>query len=362
MFIQKVKRAGALALALCMAVLVLAACGGEGGSSSVPGSSSTPQSSSVQQESSSLPDSSLPAPEKQTVKLAGLKGPTTMGMVKLMEDAEQGLATHDYQVEMAGTADVIVPRLVSGELDAAALPANLAATLYNSTEGKLRVVAINTLGVLYLVETDETIQSVEDLRGKTIYSTGKGTTPEFALYYILRQNGLEPGVDVTVEFKAEATEIAALLSEGADAIAVLPQPYVTAVQLQNENVRVALDLTAEWDKVGEGSALVTGVLVVREEFWAAAVESGLAADLLADYQASIEWVNANTADAAALVEKFGIVEKAAVAQKALPYCNIVYIDGDEMQARLEGYLQALFDQNPEAVGGAMPAGDFYRKL
>ncbi|MDL2253360.1 ABC transporter substrate-binding protein [Ruminococcaceae bacterium OttesenSCG-928-I18] len=346
--------AGVLAM---ITLLAFTACSGAGSSSVTQGGSvsldvaahSVPPAGSAPTEG--------PQATEGTVRVAGLKGPTTMGMVRLMKDAEEGLAGHRYEVEMFGTADEIVPKLVSGEIDVAAVPANLASVLYNNTGGGVSVAAINTLGVLYVVETAEEIQSVQDLRGRTVYSTGKGTTPEFVLNYILTQNGLQPGTDVTIEYKSESTEVAALLAEEEGAVAVLPQPYVTGVQMQNEQVRVALDLTEEWDRVGEGSGLVTGVLVARTAFLEEAPE--LFADFLQEYKQSIEWVNANTAEAAELVAEYGIVEKAPVAEKALPACNITYIDGQEMQMMLQGYLQVLYDQMPESVGGAMPDEAFY---
>ena len=348
-------------------VMVAAGCGSTPSSapasqpasaSQTPGSS-TPASVPASSSLADISEPDVPAGNGTAIRIAGLKGPTTMGMVKLMSDSDAGETAYDYQVEMYGTADAIVPLLVSGELDAAAIPANLASVLYNNTEGAIQVAAINTLGVLYVVETGDAIQSIEDLRGKTVYSTGAGTTPQFALNYILGQNGIDPETDLTIEYKSEATEIAALLNAGEDAIAVLPQPYVTAVQMQNENVRVALNLTEEWDAVSTGSRMVTGVLVVRKAFLGDAAGAEAFATFLQDYQASIEWVNANTADAAQLVAAYGIVEKAPVAEKALPACNIVYIAGGDMVTDLAGYLEVLFEQNPAAVGGALPGDDFY---
>lgn len=287
-----------------------------------------------------------------------MKGPTTMGMVKLMSDAEAGTTRHNYQVDMYATAQEILPLMVKGEIDVAMLPANVAGNLYNQTEGKVQVAAINTLGVLYVVETGDTIHSVADLKGKTIYSTGKNNTPEYTLNYILSQNGIDPATDVTIEYKSEATEVTAMLAEaGEGAVAVLPQPYVTIASTQNENLRVALDLTEEWDKVNAESTLVTGVLVVNSDF--AKENEAAFAEFLEDYAASIEYVNANVAEAAELVANYGIVPKAAVAEKALPACNIVYIAGEEMKADLQGYLQVLYDQNPDSVGGALPGDDFY---
>lgn len=340
------KRVMSLGLSLALAIS-LAACSGS--------VSEAVSSASATAESTAAPEAEAPV---TTFRIAGLKGPTTMGMVKLMSDAEAGETHQDYQVTMYGAADEVVPLLVKGDIDLAAIPANLAANLYNQTEGKVQVAAINTLGVLYVVTTGDDVKSVEDLKGKTVYSTGKGTTPEYVLNYILKENGIDPEKDLTVEYKSEATEVAAALQAADEgAIAVLPQPYVTAAQSQIEGLNVALNLTEEWNKVSTDSDLVTGVLVASTEF----IEQNEAAfeEFLKDYQASIEWVNSNTADAAELVANYGIVAKAPLVQKALPACNITYVDGAEMKTKLSGYLQVLFDQNPKAVGGAMPGDDFY---
>ncbi len=284
-----------------------------------------------------------------TMRIASLQGPTTMGLVKLMQDAEAGLTANDYTFAMEGTADAISPLLIQGELDAAMIPCNLAAVLIGRTEGALEIAAINTLGVLYVLENGDTIQSVEDLRGKTIFSTGQGTTPEYALDYVLSKNGIDPDVDVTVEFRSEATEVASAMLNDAAAIAVLPQPYVTSVLMQNENVRVALSLTDEWDKVGDGSAMITGVCVVRREF--ADEHPEAVAAFLEEYAASTEYVNANPAEAAEWIAELGIVGNAQIAEAAIPACNIVCITGEEMIAKASGYIDALYEQNPESVGG-----------
>lgn len=294
---------------------------------------------------------------RTTFHIASLKGPTTMGMVKLMTDSEAGNAKHEYQFNMYGTADEVVPLLVKGEIDVALLPCNLASVLYNKTNGGVQVAAVNTLGVLYIVENGDSIHEIEDLRGKTIYNTGKGTTPEYALNYILKQNGLEPGKDVFVEFKSESTELAVMLEGDKYAIAVLPQPYVTGLQLQNPKVRVALNMTEEWDKVSEDSAMITGVVLVNKAF----AEENKAAfqEFLKDYQASTIYINENIEEAAVWVEQYGIVAKAPIAVKAIPACNITYIDNEEMKTKVGGYLQVLFEANPESVGGALPQDDFY---
>lgn len=297
------------------------------------------------------------AAEATTFHIASLKGPTTMGMVKLMKDAEGDATKHDYQFEIFGTADEVVPKLINGDLDIALLPCNLASVLYNKTQGAVQVAAINTLSVLYVVESGDTVHSIQDLAGKTVYSTGKGTMPEFVFNYILSQNGIDPQKDITIEYKSESTEIAAMLQNAEVTIAVLPQPYVTTVKMQNDKVRTALSFNEEWDKLGTDSSMVTGVVLVRKAF---AEENSLAFnEFLDEYKASTEYVNANTEEVAEWIAEYGIVAKAPVAVKALPESSIVYIDGSDMKTKISGYLKILYDANPQSVGGALPEDDFY---
>ncbi|MBE6893982.1 MAG: ABC transporter substrate-binding protein [Ruminococcaceae bacterium] len=300
-----------------------------------------------------------PAPEVVEgidINIAGMSGPTSMGLVSMLDKASKGETVNNYNFTLAGAADEITPLLVKGELDIAAVPANLASVLFNNTEGKIQILAVNNLGVLYVVEQGETIKSFADLKGKTIYSTGKGTTPEYALNYLLTQNGVDPAADVTIEWKSEATEIVAVLKQNPDAIAVLPQPFVTVAQTQVEGLNVALSFNDEWNALGNGSSLVTGVIVARKAF----VEENPAqvSAFLDEFKASTEFINTNVSEGAALVEAIGIV-KAAVAAKAIPNCNIQFMEGAEMKTVVSGYLQTLFDQNPKAVGGAMPTDEFY---
>ena len=294
--------------------------------------------------------------EKTAVRIAGMTGPTGMGLAKLLEDDEQGVSANDYQFTLAGTANEINPMVINNELDIAAVPANVASVLYNKTNGGVKVLAVNTLGVIYIVNTDGSIASLEDLKGKTIYATGQGATPEYTLRYILTSNGIDPDADLTIEFKTEPAEVVSLMSTGECTVAMLPQPYVTVAQTKVEGVEVAIDLTEEWNKIGGDSLCLTGVVIATTEF----VENNPEAvkKFLAEYEASINYANENVEDAAQLIGKFEIVA-AGVAQKALPHCNLTYISGEEMKTALSGYLTVLFEQNPASVGGTMPADDFY---
>ena len=335
-------------------MLSLAACGGSTAGSTAASSQAASSEAASSQAASSESTESLSTTD--AVRIAGLKGPTTMGLVNLLPMEEDGSASLDYDLQLYGTADEIVPLLTKGELDMAAIPANLAATLYQKTQGGIQVMAVNTLGVLYVVEKGDTIHSVADLKGRTILSTGKGTTPEYVLRYILQQNGIDPDKDVTIEFYSEATEVTAQMAVAEDAIAVLPQPYVTSASMQDDTLRVALDLTEEWDKICD-TQLITGVTVVRTEY--AQEHPDVVAAFLKDYTASVDAANNDLDGTAALCEEQGVVAKAAIAKAALPNCNIVCVTGDEMQADVAGYLQVLYDADPASVGGAMPDDGFY---
>lgn len=290
------------------------------------------------------------------IRIGSLKGPTSMGLVQLMDKAEQGETTNTYEFTMAAAADEINAALIKGELDMVLIPANVASVLYNKTGGEVVVLNINTLGVLYILESGETIQSIADLAGRTIYLPGKGTTPDYALQYLLAQNGLTTE-DVDLQYKSEGTEVIAALAQDTEAIGLLPQPAATVAIVQNESLRIALDLTAEWDKVSEDSSLLTGVTLVRKAFLEE--NKGAVELFLADHLASTNYTNENVADAAEKVAALGIVPKAPIAVKAIPYCNIVCITGAEMKEALSGYLSVLADQNAQSVGGALPGEDFY---
>lgn len=291
----------------------------------------------------------------EPMSIIALKGPTAIGMIQMM--ANPG----EREFSIVGAVDAVGPALIKGEADIAAVPANLASVLYNNTNGAIQVLAINTLGVIYIVDSGDSVHSVEDLRGKTLYASGKGATPEYALNYILSGNGIDPEKDITIEWKSEHAECLAALMAG-EGIAMLPQPFVTTAQMKAEKIRVALDLTEEWDKLQEGnknaSAMLTGVVVVRRAF--ADTNPEAISSFLDDYKASVEFVNSDISEAAKLVGNFDIVPT-PVAVKAIPACNIVFIEGDEMVAKLSGYLSVLFEQNPKAIGGNLPAQEFYYK-
>lgn len=292
------------------------------------------------------------------VRVGSLKGPTSMGLVYLMDKAQKGETENHYEFTMTGAADELVGKIASGDLDIALLPANVASVLYTKTQKNVTVLDINTLGVLYVVASDDSITSVADLKGKTVYMTGKGTTPEYVMNYLLKENGLAAG-DVDLQFKSEATEVASLLKENPDAIGVLPQPFATAACIQNEALKPVVDLTEAWNALNQdsGSMLVTGVTIVRSDFLR---ENRAPIQMfLEDHKESAQYAVDHVDETAELVAAAGIVEKAPIAKKALPYCNIVCMTGQEMKDALSGYLNVLYEQDAKSVGGQLPGDEFY---
>lgn len=296
--------------------------------------------------------------ERVSVRVGSMKGPTSMGLLFLMEETAGGESENSYEFRMATAADELLPLMIKGELDIALVPANVASVLYQKTQGGVSVININTLGVLYMVSGDAMVQSVADLAGRTIYLTGKGTTPDYVLRYILSQNGMKDG-DYVLEYRSEATEVAALLAEKPDAIGLLPQPFVTAACAQNEALSVVLDLNDEWVRVqkADGSSMVTGVTVVRNDFLKereATVKS-----FLEEHAESVKAINEDADTGAIYAVEQQIVAKESIARNAIPNCNITCITGEEMRKALKGYLNVLYEQAPESVGGALPGEDFY---
>ena len=343
---QKKRTAVALAAVLTAAMLVQPAAAEE-----IETEEETSAAAEYSYDDIDIPDTEI--------HVMALKGPTAMGMVGMMDMAEAD-ENVPWEFSIVAAVDEVPPALVKKEVDIAAVPANLASVLYNNTEGEIQVLGINTLGVIYIVDRDGSIETVEDLRGRTIYASGKGATPEYGLNYILSENGIDPDEDVTIEWKSEHAECLAAILADDTAIAMLPQPFVTTAQMNDDSVRVALDLTEEWDRLQEDaeepSAMITGVVVVRKTFaeeHPEAVEAFLEA-----YGVSVDFVNGDVPVAAELFGGYDIVP-APVAEKALPFCNITLITGDEMQEKLSGYLAVLYDQNPASVGGSLPENDFY---
>lgn len=282
------------------------------------------------------------------VNLAVLKGPTGMGAAALMGKNEKGEAQNAYHFEIAGAPDVLTAKLITGELDMAALPTNAIALLASKTGGKVQSLAVNTLGVLYVLENGDTVASLADLSGKSIVSAGQGSTAEAVAKYLF-------GDDVTIDYVAEHTEAIAQAVAGKYDLVLLPEPFVTSLLAQDKGFRIAIDLTAEWE-AATGAQLPMGGIAVRTEF--AEQNPNAVAAFLAEYAQSVAYANENPAEAAALIEQFDIMQ-AAVAEQAIPRANMVCITGADMRTALEGFYAVLLSDNAKLIGGAMPSDAFY---
>ena len=299
--------------------------------------------------------------EADVIRVGMLKGPTGIGATYLMEQAQNGDSENQYEFFIYSSPTEITAQIINGELDIAAVPTNNASVIYNQNNGSIKVAAVNTMGTLYVLENGDTINSIEDLKGKKIMVSGQGATPEYALKYILSANGIDPDQDVTIEYVAEHAELATLLASGNADIGLLPEPNVTSVLINNPDCRIALNLNDEWEKAaelnGESGALTMGCVIVQKDFAENYKDS--VDKFLEEYKESIEYVNNNIEEAAQLCEKFEIIPKAAVAQKAIPTCNIVYLDGEEMIDAMEGYLEILYNYNPASIGGTLVGEELY---
>ena len=329
-----------LGLSLALVLGLAAGCAPKAG----PEESPAPETSSPVAET---PPAETVAPY-QTIRLGLLNGPTGMGAAKLLSDSDAGETVNHYEYAIGSDPSTdIVPKLNNGELDIAAVPTNLAATLYNKA-GSIRLLALNTLGVLHILENGDTVHSMADLAGKTIYSINQGTNTEYVLNYLLEESGLTPGEDVTIEWKT-SEEVTALMASGGIDLCMLPVPAATSVMMQNADVRDAIDLNDVWQEVGAAGTFTMGCVVARSDF---VEEHPEAVD------ASIAYVNEHPEEAAALVEQYGIVPKAAVAKAAIPQANMVCLTGDELKG-ISDYYEVLYAADPTSIGGAIPDDNFY---
>ncbi|MBQ8203892.1 MAG: ABC transporter substrate-binding protein [Clostridia bacterium] len=288
--------------------------------------------------------------------VACLKGPTGVGMAKLMEDSANGKTANNYTFTVASAADEISGKIVKGEINIAAVPTNLAAKLNTKTEGKIKMLAVNTLGVLSILENGESIKSVADLKGKTIYSTGEGSNPEYILRYILSENGIDPDKDVTLQFIATNDELISALVSGKAQVAMVPEPAATTVLTKKDTLRRAISMNDEWEKLGD-SSLMMGCLVALDSFVEANKEQ--VDKFLEEYKASVDYANNSIDDAAELCAKYEIVAAAPIAKQAIPYCNLTYVSGSEMKNSIVGYFEVLKGYDATSIGGALPDDSFY---
>ncbi len=339
----------------CMALLLVLFCSLSAVVGCTGGTTQTPLEQITTDASDTHANAQTSTPTQ--VRVAALKGPTGMGMAKLMEDAKTETLQNAYVFTVSSAPSELSAGMIQGSFDIAALPTNLAATLYQKTQGQVCVAAVNTLGVLYILENGNSIQSVADLRGKTLYATGQASTPEYILRYVLQKNGLDPDRDLTISYMADHAELATALAANTVAIGMLPEPNVTAAMLQNDALRIALDLTQEWEKAVPGTTVMQGCIAVRSEF--AQAHPDALREFLTAYEASVRFSQENPEQTAALIEAAEILPKAAIAKKALPQCNITYIAGTQMQTQLSAFLQVLFEAEAASVGGKMPDDAFY---
>ena len=331
---KHIKSIVSLLLALTLA-LSLTACGGQ---------------------ANTEPEQPDDTPTAAEVNLYVLSGPTGIGAMNLWAAADAGETENTYHVTMSGANDEVVAAISKGEADIAAVATNMAAALYNKTEGGVTVLAVNTLGVLSLLGNGQEAATIADLAGKTIYAPGQGANPEYILRYVLSGNGLDPDKDVTIQFVGEGSELLTVWQSDPDAVILAPQPVATSILMQNENAAPLFDMTEEWNKIS-GNQLMMGCVIVRSAFLQ---ENPGAVELfLQEYAASIEKAQTDVEGTAALCEQYGLIPKAALAQKAIPSCGLTVVTGAEMKTDLSAYLQVMYDANPKSVGGALPGDDFY---
>jgi len=295
---------------------------------------------------------------KEDISIVALKGPTGMGLVDIMEKSENDEGALNYNISLADSPDDIVGKIISKEVDIAAVPSNLALTLYNRTEGQVQIVAVNTLGVLYIVENGDTVNTMEDLKGRNLHVSGIGATPDFVLRYLLQENNLDIDRDLEVDFTLQNADLATALAQGDVDLALLPQPHVTTAMMRNEDLRIALDITKEYREAsGTDSNLPMGAIIAQREF--AENNKEALEKFLHEYKKSVDFVNSNQDEAAELIAKFEILPNPQVAKNAIPYSNIVFIDAMDIRSDLEEYYNILFNFEPKSIGGKMPQDDFY---
>ena len=340
---MKLKKLLSAALAAAL-VLSLAACGKKD-QPAQSGSQSASQSGTTSQE---VDFSGV------KIRVAAMNGPTGMGMARLADQVRNDMLPYECDVTFSGSPDDVRAGLLSGELDIAAVPVNMAAALYNKTGGEILTLAANTLGVLYIVEKGDTVQSMADLAGKKILAAGQGSTPEYVINYLLEKNGLTDSVEV--EYVSEHAEAVTQMAAGNADLILVPEPFVTTALSKVEGARVALDLTQEWAKVSDAD-MVMGCLVVSKAF--AEADPQALRHFMTQYAVSADYCTSHPAEAAVFIEEFGIMGSAALAEKAIPNCNIVCVTGREMVDMVTGMLTVLFDADPKSVGGTLPGEEMF---
>ncbi|HIT02117.1 MAG TPA: ABC transporter substrate-binding protein [Candidatus Enterenecus merdae] len=346
---MKARHLTGLLLTLALGFTLAACSPSEAGPSASPSVSPAPSAQSTADQA------------RDTVRLAVLSGPTGVGAAKLIADSQAGTTANDYVYTIANDNNELVAGLTgsSPSFDIATVASNVAVNLYNRTDGEVKIIALGTRGVLHILESggNETVQSVADLAGKTIYATGQGANPEYILRYLLERNGLDPDTDVNLVF-AEPAEITQRLITGEAEVAMLPVPAATAAILQGEGqIRQAIDVTQAWEEMDSGSQLIMTAVVARTQFLEDNPEA--VAAFLSEYEASIQYVNDNPEEMAQTIADLGITPSAAIAQQAIPQCHLVYIDGSDMISAISDYFMVLYSIDPASVGGSLPDDAIY---
>jgi len=349
------KKLVALLLISALLLLSFAACGGGSAPAEEPAPDIDPDLPAIEDLEPLMPTVD-PIFDPVDITVGTLNGNTGIAAAWLMHEAEYGFTADNYTFEIATAPDQVAGMLLSDQVQIAALPTNVAAMLYNRSEGMIQLAAITAYGVLHILENGDTIHSIEDLRGQTIHATGEGANPEFILNHLLTQNGLTPGVDVTIEFHANEA-LTALMAAGQIEISMMPEPMVTSVLAQNEDVRRALDLTEEWNLISPDSPLVMSCVVVRRDF--AEAHPDAVQRFLELLELSIKFANAGPEEIGEFVAHFGIMPSAQIAARAIPGSNLTFIVGSDMEPTIVGYFEVLFSAYPAAIGGAIPGENFY---
>lgn len=294
--------------------------------------------------------------EKINITIGALRGTTLMGLAQLMKNNSEDMAANIYSFDIANTPDEIITSMMNGDIDVASVPPNIASILYNKSNGKVQVAAIDSLGAMYIVTEGKSVKSFMDLKGKTLYMSGEGTTTEYVLNYLLDKNDIDLYKDITVVYKSTEEDVLDMVSETKDAIGLLSEPYATMAIERNNKLKKVLDINGEWLNIDEDSSLISGVLVARKEFIEKNEPSFIA--FLDEYAESVEYTNANIEDVSFILDEFQILE-ADIAQKVIPFCNIIYFDEDIMEEKIETFLKIIFEQDASSIGGSLPEKEFY---
>jgi len=296
--------------------------------------------------------------EHVSVSIASLKGPTSIGMIKLIDDSSSIDSDNvSVSLEVIPSPDLLVPRLLNEELDIAAVPVNVASKVYNLTKGKYELAVINTLGVLYVLSADKSINSLEDLKGQTIYCGTPGATPDFILKNLMNKNNLKPDEDILIDYSLNNSELAQAVIGGDIEYAILPEPFATMVSMKNKDIKRCINIQEEWNNVEESAEIVMGALVVKKEFRENNTE--FLNKFLKEYETSVSWVNDNLVEGGKLLEKHEILPSSKIAELSIPNCNIVYIDAQSKKDEILNFLKILYDFDKKSIGGKLPDENFF---